>query len=41
MFTIAILEQRLVTHEETALRKYQELDERLNTDPRLASLNFS
>ena len=35
MFRIQILEQRLVNHEETALKKYQELDERLSGDPRL------
>ena len=35
MFRIQILEQRLVNHEETALKKYQELDERLSVDPRL------
>lgn len=40
MFTIGILEQRLVTHEETALKKYQELDERLSQDPRLAALSM-
>jgi hypothetical protein len=38
MFTIGILEQRLVSHEETALKKYQALDERLSADPRLVSL---
>jgi hypothetical protein len=38
MFTIGILEQRLVSHEESALKKYQALDERLGTDPRLAAL---
>ena len=35
MFRVQILEQRLAAHEETALKKYQELDERLSGDPRL------
>ncbi|CAM9530295.1 unnamed protein product, partial [Phaeothamnion confervicola] len=38
MFRIQILEQRLVQHEETALKKYAELDARLAADPRLRSL---
>ena len=39
MFTIGILEQRLVAHEESALKKYQALDEKLSADPRLAALS--
>lgn len=39
MFRIQILEQRLINHEETALKRYTELDERLSADPRLAILN--
>mmetsp|Transcript_69999 Transcript_69999/g.195823 ORF Transcript_69999/g.195823 Transcript_69999/m.195823 type:complete len:880 (-) Transcript_69999:41-2680(-) len=39
MFRIQILEQRLVNHEETALKKYQDLDEKLTADPRLTVLN--
>jgi len=38
MFTIGILEQRLVAHEESALKKYQQLDEKLSKDPRLSAL---
>lgn len=38
MFRIQILEQRLVSHEETALKKYQDLDEKLTADPRLTVL---
>eukprot|EP00899_Mesostigma_viride_P013144 jgi/Mesvir1/21830/Mv04215-RA.1 len=38
MFRIHILEQRLKRHEEQALHKYYELDNRLRRDPRLASL---
>mmetsp|Transcript_16362 Transcript_16362/g.19352 ORF Transcript_16362/g.19352 Transcript_16362/m.19352 type:complete len:927 (+) Transcript_16362:60-2840(+) len=38
MFTIGILEQRLVSHEESALNKYKALDEKLGKDPRLAAL---
>lgn len=38
MFTIGILEQRLVAHEESALKKYQALDEKLSKDPRLSAL---
>ncbi|RHZ18302.1 hypothetical protein DYB37_011075, partial [Aphanomyces astaci] len=39
MFRIQILEQRLTRHEETALQKYAELDQRLHSDPRLAVLH--
>jgi hypothetical protein len=39
MFTIGILEQRLVAHEESALKKYQALDEKLSADSRLAALS--
>ncbi|KAH9109504.1 hypothetical protein AeMF1_015421 [Aphanomyces euteiches] len=39
MFRIQILEQRLTRHEETALQKYAELDQRLHNDPRLAVLH--
>lgn len=35
MFRIQILESRLAKHEETALRKYSELDAKLRADPRL------
>jgi hypothetical protein len=35
MFRIQILEQRLATHEEAALRKYNDLDRKLAEDPRL------
>lgn len=35
MFRIEILTQRLITHEETAVKKYTELDEKLANDPRL------
>lgn len=38
MFRIQILEQRLSTHEETALRKFAELDLKLSNDPRLKVL---
>ena len=38
MFRIQILEQRLASHEETALRKFQDLDDKLAQDPRLAIL---
>lgn len=41
MFRIQILEQRLVTHEETALKKFLELDVRLAADPRLKVLRTS
>jgi len=39
MFRIQILEQRLVNHEETALKKYQDLDDKLSSDPRLSVLH--
>ncbi|KDO23978.1 hypothetical protein SPRG_10675 [Saprolegnia parasitica CBS 223.65] len=39
MFRIQILEQRLTRHEETALQKYAELDQRLHNEPRLAVLH--
>ncbi|ETV99093.1 hypothetical protein, variant [Aphanomyces invadans] len=39
MFRIQILEQRLTRHEETALQKYAELDQRLHNDARLAVLH--
>ena len=38
MFRIHILEQRLQRHEDSALRKYAELDARLKEDSRLSSL---
>lgn len=38
MFRIQILEQRLVSHEEAALKKFAELDQRLGNDPRLRIL---
>ena len=38
MFRIQILEQRLVTHEETALKKFLDLDVKLAADPRLKVL---
>ena len=38
MFRIQILEQRLATHEEAALRKFSELDAKLSTDERLMVL---
>lgn len=38
MFRIQILEQRLVAHEESSLKKFQELDQRLALDPRLKVL---
>ena len=38
MFRIQILEQRLASHEETALKKFQDLDEKLCADPRLRIL---
>jgi hypothetical protein len=41
MFRIQILEQRLITHEETALKKFLELDVRLSNDPRLKVLKTS
>ncbi|TYZ61652.1 hypothetical protein PybrP1_010651 [[Pythium] brassicae (nom. inval.)] len=39
MFRIQILEQRLAGHEETALQKYAEMDQRLHNDPRLRVLH--
>jgi hypothetical protein len=39
MFRIQILEQRLTRHEETALQKYADMDQKLHADPRLAILN--
>jgi hypothetical protein len=41
MFRIQILEQRLVTHEETALKKFLDLDVKLGGDPRLKILKTS
>ncbi len=38
MFRIQILEQRLAVHEETALKKFAELDSKLSSDPRLRVL---
>ena len=38
MFRIQILEQRLVAHEEAALKKFSDLDLRLANDPRLKVL---
>jgi hypothetical protein len=38
MFRIQILEQRLVQHEETALKKYSDLDVKLANDPRLSAI---
>ena len=38
MFRIHILEQRLVAHEEAALKKFAELDSKLSADPRLKVL---
>ena len=38
MFRIQILEQRLVAHEEAALKKFAELDQRLSNDMRLRVL---
>jgi hypothetical protein len=38
MFRIQILEQRLVAHEEAALKKFGELDAKLASDPRLKVL---
>mmetsp|Transcript_26137 Transcript_26137/g.56492 ORF Transcript_26137/g.56492 Transcript_26137/m.56492 type:complete len:176 (+) Transcript_26137:121-648(+) len=38
MFRIQILEQRLASHEEAALRKFTELDAKLSSDPRLRVL---
>lgn len=41
MFRIQILEQRLASHEEAALKKFAELDMRLASDPRLKVLRTS
>jgi hypothetical protein len=41
MFRIDILNARRARHEEMALKKYVELDEKLNQDPRLAALHLS
>ena len=41
MFRIQILEQRLVAHEESSLKKFAELDIRLANDPRLRVLKSS
>lgn len=38
MFRIQILEQRLASHEEAALRKFTDLDAKLSNDPRLKVL---
>jgi len=38
MFRIQILEQRLVSHEETALKKFADMDSKLANDMRLAVL---
>ncbi len=38
MFRISILEKRLVEHEETALKKFADLDNKLSQDPRLKVL---
>lgn len=39
LFRIDILNARRARHEELALKKYVEMDERLNNDPRLAALH--
>jgi len=39
VFRIQILERRLQQHEEAALKKYADMDEKLAKDPRLAILN--
>jgi hypothetical protein len=39
LFRIDILNARRARHEELALKKYVELDEKLNNDPRLAALH--
>ncbi|KAG7389750.1 hypothetical protein PHYPSEUDO_009670 [Phytophthora pseudosyringae] len=39
MFRIQILEQRLASHEETALQKYADMDKRLHSDARLRVLH--
>lgn len=38
MFRIQILQQRLDAHEQSALRKYADLDLKLSNDPRLKVL---
>ena len=38
MFRIQILEQRLASHEESALRKFADLDTKLSNDQRLRVL---
>ena len=38
MFRVQILEQRLAAHEETALKKFQDLDAKLADDPRMRAL---
>lgn len=38
MFRIQILEQRLVQHEDSALKKYADMDAKLSSDPRLSAL---
>ena len=38
MFRISVLEKRLAEHEETALKKFSDLDAKLTTDPRLKVL---
>ena len=38
MFRIQILEQRLVQHEENALKKYKDMDQKLLADPRMSVL---
>ena len=38
MWRIHILEKRLERHQEQALHKYAELDQKLRTDPRLSAL---
>lgn len=37
--TQQVLEQRLVQHEENALKKYADVDAKLTSDPRLRALN--
>ncbi len=39
LFRIDILNARRARHEELALKRYVEMDERLNNDPRLAALH--
>ena len=41
MFRIQILEQRLASHEDAALKKFKELDMRLAAEPRLLVLKSS